>query len=235
MKIDKKGPFNRKTTRLKNWDYRNDSVYFITMCTSDREHYFGKIKDGKMHLSNVGVLANVLWYEIKNHSKNVILDEFVVMPDHIHGILIIDGNDKERQEFQVSSDFLDFPAPPVPVGTGHALSQRYENALSQPKENALSQPNDNALSQRYENALSQPKENALSQREKRFQNIGKNSVSSIIGSYKSAVTKHANRLDLEFKWQQRFYDRIIRDEFELRNVRNYINRNIEKWDIEKNQ
>jgi REP element-mobilizing transposase RayT len=198
MKIRNVATLNRKTTRLKNWDYRKDAIYFITMCTANREQFFGEIINGKMHLSNIGVLANVLWYEIKNHSKNVILDEFVVMPDHIHGIIIIEGNDRESLNFQ---DSLDFSVSSVgtghdiPVGTGHALSQR----------------------------------------EKRFQNIGKNSVSSIIGSYKSAVTKHSNRLGLEFKWQQRFYDRIIRDELELGNVRNYINRNIEKWEREKNQ
>jgi REP element-mobilizing transposase RayT len=217
MKIRNVGTFSRKTTRLKNWDYRKDAIYFITMCTANREQFFGKIINGKMHLSNIGVLANVLWFEIKNHSKNVILDEFVVMPDHIHGIIIIEGNDRESSNFQDSPDFSvpsigkgrDLPEGTGQinrVGTWHALSQRSSRI-----------------------------ESSLSQREKRFQNIGKNSVSSIIGSYKSAVTKHSNRLGLEFKWQQRFYDRIIRDELELGNVRNYINRNIEKWEREKNQ
>jgi REP element-mobilizing transposase RayT len=53
---------------------------------------FGKIVNGKMKLSNVGIIADILWYEIKNHAKNVVLHEFVVMPNHIHGIIEIVHN-----------------------------------------------------------------------------------------------------------------------------------------------
>ncbi len=91
---------NRKIIRLQTWDYRWAGSYFITICTQNRTNYFGEILHGKMQLSHVGVIANILWYEIKNRSKNVELGEFVVMPNHIHGILIL--NDA--------------------VGTGHALS-----------------------------------------------------------------------------------------------------------------
>ncbi|MFN5149051.1 MAG: transposase, partial [Flavobacteriia bacterium] len=66
----------------------------------------------------------------------------------------------------------------------------------------------------------------------RFQNIGNNSVSSIIGSYKSAVTKHARRLGYDFNWQTRFYDHIIRDEIGLNTIRNYIDQNVRNWKSE---
>jgi REP element-mobilizing transposase RayT len=56
----------------------------------DREHFFGEIKNGKMILSPTGVIADLLWHEITNHSKFVELGDFVVMPNHIHGILILD-------------------------------------------------------------------------------------------------------------------------------------------------
>jgi REP element-mobilizing transposase RayT len=78
-----------KQIRLANWDYRSSAAYFITICTQDRTHYFGKITDGKMNLSQLGILADVFWHEIKNHAKDIELGEFVVMPDHIHGILIL--------------------------------------------------------------------------------------------------------------------------------------------------
>jgi len=67
-------------------------AYFITICTQNRECYFGEIKNKKMILSPTGAIADVLWYEIKNHVKNIELGEFVVMPNHIHGILILNGN-----------------------------------------------------------------------------------------------------------------------------------------------
>lgn len=91
--------FNNKyrtsSVRLQNWDYRWDGYYFITICTKDKEEYFGKIENGEMILSSLGVIANVLWYEIKNHAKNIELDAFVVMPNHIHGILILSRNETD--------------------------------------------------------------------------------------------------------------------------------------------
>ena len=80
-----------QSARLKGYDYTHEGFYFITICTHNREHYFGEIIDRKMILSNIGVLADVFWHEIKNHSKNVELHQFVVMPNHIHGILEIVG------------------------------------------------------------------------------------------------------------------------------------------------
>ncbi len=65
--------------------------------------------------------------------------------------------------------------------------------------------------------------------QKRFQNQGKNTISSIVGSYKSAVTKHANRMQLEFGWQPLFYDQIIRDERSFRNISEYIRKNPMNW------
>ena len=81
------------SARLQNWDYRWNANYFITICTAKQEHYFGNISDCIMQLSHVGVLADVFWCEIKNHAKNVELDAFVVMPNHVHGILVL--NDKK--------------------------------------------------------------------------------------------------------------------------------------------
>lgn len=63
----------------------------------------------------------------------------------------------------------------------------------------------------------------------RFQNIGKNSISSIVGGYKAAVTKHANRLGYEFGWQTRFHDHIIRDEKAFDKISNYIINNPSNW------
>ncbi len=66
--------------------------------------------------------------------------------------------------------------------------------------------------------------------EKRFQNQGKNTLSSIVGSYKSAVSKHIHRLGYEFHWQSRFHDHVIRDEETYYKIKNYIQNNPSKWD-----
>ncbi|MCC6289779.1 MAG: transposase [Chitinophagaceae bacterium] len=192
------------STRLQNWDYRWNAPYFITICTQNREKYFGEIENGKMILSKQGMLADVLWYEIQHHAKNIDLDEFVVMPNHIHGILILNGNDGKH-----GNDGGNNRNDGDNVETRHALSLQ------------LKQP---------EPSPSQPPPTIGQQR---FQNQGKNSVSSIIGSYKSAVTKHANRLDLAFGWQARFHEHIIRDEAEYRRIKNYIANNPAKWEEDK--
>src|SRR5512145_591805 len=112
------------STRLANWDYRWNAPYYITICTKHREHYFGHIVDGKMELSSIGIIADVLWHEIKNHTRNVELDAFVVMPNHIHGILIINDdlmkpwndngtNSNSERNFRFETD---------PVETLHATS-----------------------------------------------------------------------------------------------------------------
>jgi REP element-mobilizing transposase RayT len=174
-----KGKYRTTSLRLQTWDYGWNGAYFITICTERMQHFFGEIENGKMHLSPLGALADVLWHEIKSHSKNVELDEFVVMPNHIHGILILKAPHTGDENAQKQ--------------TRHALSL------------------DGTPGQ------------------KRFQDQGKNTISSIVGGYKSAVTKHANRLGYKFKWQKLFWDVIIRNDRSYQNIKNYIIKNPENW------
>ncbi len=83
---------HRKRNRLKNYDYSQNGNYFITICTKDRINYFGEIIDGEMILNKYGKIANKYWMEIPLHYKNIFIDEFIIMPNHIHGIIIIDRN-----------------------------------------------------------------------------------------------------------------------------------------------
>ena len=171
-----------ESTRLKNWDYARQGAYFITICTKDRIHYFGEIENGKMNYSPIGAIADVLWYEIKNRTNNVELGEFVVVPNHIHGILFLIDN-------------------PI-VETLHATS------LQQLPKPQLQIPTNEKM------GIISPK---------------KGSVSTIIRSYKSAAAKHANRLGLDFLWQSRFHDHIIRDDKSFNNITEYILYNPLTW------
>lgn len=87
-----RGKYRNESARLQTWNYASDAAYFITICTKNRIHYFGKIQHAKMQFTPAGAIAHVLWNEMKNHAKNIVLGEFVVMPNHIHGILILNGN-----------------------------------------------------------------------------------------------------------------------------------------------
>jgi putative transposase len=83
---------DHKHYRLSGRTYTEAGNYFITICTSNREEYLGKIEKGKMILSPIGKIANELWNELSQIYSNIVLDEFVVMPDHIHGIIMIKNN-----------------------------------------------------------------------------------------------------------------------------------------------
>ncbi len=89
-----KSKYRIQSTRAQWWDYGWNGAYFITICTKNREHFFGEIADGKMILSNAGIIADIFWHEISNHFLFVELGKFVVMPNHIHGILILDKPDE---------------------------------------------------------------------------------------------------------------------------------------------
>ncbi len=89
-----KNKYRIESARLKNWDYSSVGMYFITVCTDNREHFFGECLDGKMKLSTIGAMVQGFWYEIPKHFPHVALGEFVVMPNHIHGILVLNNIDK---------------------------------------------------------------------------------------------------------------------------------------------
>jgi putative transposase len=80
------------SARLQNWDYGSNGAYFITICTKEMQHFFGKVVDKKMILNSVGVLAEEYWIEILKQFPYAEFGNFQIMPNHIHGILIIASN-----------------------------------------------------------------------------------------------------------------------------------------------
>ena len=82
---------NRKLNRLPQYDYSSEGYYFVTVCTKDREERFGEIENGKMVLNEYGKLAKMQWQEMPKHFQSIQLDEYVIMPNHIHGIIIINN------------------------------------------------------------------------------------------------------------------------------------------------
>ncbi|MBN2703308.1 MAG: transposase [Pontiellaceae bacterium] len=80
---------NRRSIRLREYDYSRAGAYFVTACTQGRAFLFGDIADGQMRLNDAGRVVEQCWNEIPAHFPHVALDEFVVMPNHVHGILLI--------------------------------------------------------------------------------------------------------------------------------------------------
>ena len=80
---------HRKSIRLKGHDYSQAGLYFITICVQDRACLFGKVVNGEMKLNDAGVMVKNEWLKLPQRFPNIQLHEFVVMPNHIHGILIL--------------------------------------------------------------------------------------------------------------------------------------------------
>lgn len=91
MSADKfAGKYRIPSARAVWWDYGADAAYFITICTQDKHHYFGEVINAAMDLTEIGHIAVQYWQDIPSHFPFVRLDVFVVMPNHVHGIVIID-------------------------------------------------------------------------------------------------------------------------------------------------
>ncbi len=93
----------RKPNRLRDYDYSRDGYYFITICTRGRKEFFGNIKEGKINLNRYGEIVNQCGRDLPRHYPNCSLDSFVVMPNHVHGIIVIDN------ENVVGNGFKPFP------------------------------------------------------------------------------------------------------------------------------
>ena len=80
---------HRKPNRLKNYDYSSGGYYFVTTCVYKRENSFGYIENGKMILNQYGKIIEKCYMDLINHYQNCSLDKFVIMPNHIHGIIVV--------------------------------------------------------------------------------------------------------------------------------------------------
>jgi len=149
------------------FSYASTASYFVTLCTKDRQHYFGALLNGELHLSAIGKICEECLNNLPLKYSFIRLDEYVIMPNHMHAIFTINNPGKERMLH-----------------------------------------------------------------EKRFQ-PEKESLSSVIRNFKSTVTllvrRNISAMDV---WQPRFFDRIVRDENELRRIRTYIRNNPARWKID---
>ncbi len=83
---------HRQSIRLKGYDYSTSGAYFITICTHDREHLFGGIVNEMMEFNTCGDIARSHWQQLAQYHPNIIMDELIVMPNHLHGIIILESS-----------------------------------------------------------------------------------------------------------------------------------------------
>ena len=200
-----------ESARLEGYDYSSEGMYFITINTERHQRYFGKIVEGKMLPTEIGKIAHEEWFrtlEIRN-DMNLQLHEFVVMPNHIHGIIEIGKN-----KFNVTHPRRD---------ATHGVSHKDHNI-----DKIDSLGNDENFVRDIDATHGVSHKDQKLVYKNTFSPQSKN-IASIIRGYKSAVTKHAHILGKEFSWQTRYYDHIIRDYKEYTRIANYIKFNVDNW------
>lgn len=190
-----KNKYRIQSARLKGWDYSDDGAYFITICTQNWQQFFGNVNNRGMQLSEIGEIAEKYWKEIPNHFPSILLNNFVVMPNHVHGVLIITETETLSNSQQIE--------------TLHSTSKSTRPKV---KSNYLKNTKNKKLSD------ISPK-------------VG--SISTIIRSYKSAVTKQARLINKSFAWQARFHDHLIRNNKSYDTIINYIETNPYHWEDDK--
>ena len=166
---------HRKSIRLRGYDYSQNGAYFVTICTKDRELYFEKYR-------GLQGIVRQQWEELPQGFPNLTLDEFIIMPNHVHGIFIV-GTGRSAKN----------------VGATLAVAQN-NGAGARPAP----------------------------------------TVGEIVGTFKSLCIHDwlthikEKKIDVAGKlWQRNYYEHVIRNEDELNKIREYIQNNPLKWDLDK--
>ena len=196
------------SNRLQGWDYGNNGSYFITICTKNREHFFGEIQNNEMQLNEMGKLAEQYWIEIPDHFPFIELGNFVVMPNHVHGILIIDKSVETRLIASLQTTPTPATTPPATPTPATTPPTTMNPVTKQPiietaKKTGGFAGNKNPMI--HEN------------------------ISRIIRWYKGRCTFEIKKIHSGFAWQSRFHDHLIRDMQSFERIQNYIANNVLNW------
>jgi len=195
----------RRSVRLNNYDYSLEGAYFVTICTANRKLFFGEVLEDAVILNQYGKIARDEWIRTAEVRDNVEIDEFVIMPNHIHGIIIILPNSNSHGHMVENS----VANTDNPMGLSHTPVAR--SIEPSPQTGQCDWP-----------LHVMPKS-------------PKNNLGAFIRGYKSAVTSAVLKLSdsKNSVWQRNYHEHIIRNEEDLSKVRNYIRRNPANWKDDK--
>lgn len=220
----------RCSTRLKDYDYSQCGMYFITICTASKHCLFCTNSENSANLSHIGKIARDCWLKVPSHFRNAKLDEFVVMPNHIHGIIVLTDNEEKRAE-NIQ------PLQNKSIQENPTQNNSIETSLTQnDSKSKQSEININVGVQYIEPNSPQNRFQHIepTSTQNRFQHITPRSIGSIVRSYKAAVTRQCRKDEIcEIVWQRNFYERVIRSEKELNCLREYIVNNPLNWSLDR--
>lgn len=235
------GKYRIPSARAAWWDYGNNGAYFVTICTAGHRHFFGTIIDERMVLNDLGKIVHDEWVKTIEVRKdmNLQMDEFVVMPNHFHAIIIIGDNEYNstaRRDATLGVSDAKSDVSEIRPDVSDSISAVLDGQSIHPS-NLTDVPNRivnqgvNDAKYRIRDAKRRVSTEGV-QMNNRFGPQSKN-LASIIRGFKSAVTTQVRLIDLNFKWQERFHDHIIRDDEEYRMIAHYIVNNPANWRKDK--
>ena len=247
------GKYRIPSARAPWWDYANDGAYFVTICTAHRECCFGDVADGKMHFSTLGQIANNIWEEIPRQFPYAELGEYQVMPNHVHGIIVINGNSGRDAINRVSTPRnaeTNAPIAKTTASIAETDASIAETDASIAETTASIAETDASIAETNapiakttasiaETDASIAETDAYNADETPGGITGNNNpmlndnLSRILRWYKGRVTFECHQTDAKFGWQERFYDIIIRDTASYHRISEYIINNPAKWDTDK--
>ncbi len=227
--------FNNKyripSARLQSWDYGADGAYFITICTQNRRHLFGKVVNGEMQLNELGKLAEKYWLEIPNHFSFIELGNFVIMPNHTHGILIIDVHTPNVQTPKLGVSIHDISDGDTTNDTTNVQTTKLGVSADDISDGDTTDDTTNVQTTKLGVSADDISDGDTTN--VKTPNLGVSTIGTIINQYKRIVTINARKIYADFGWQSRFHDHIIRDERAFKNIQNYIANNPMNWDKDK--
>lgn len=207
---------HRRSIRLREYDYSSTGAYFVTICTQGRECLFGQVLDGTLHLNDAGRMVSEWWLKLPGKFPGVALNEYMIMPNHFHGIVMINDAETVGADPRVRPDVAD---PCVctyygkDVGADPCVCPDYDMP-----ENA----GGHVGPEKMGGHTGPPLQRVVQW----FKTMTTNAY--ICGVNEHGWPPFAGRL-----WQRNYYERVIRDERELAAARKYIVENPLKWHLDR--
>lgn len=203
MKFDP-NKHHRRSIRLAGYDYTLPGAYFVTVDTWNREHLFGTVLAGEMVLTRLGQIVQQAWDDLPNHYPNVLLDAFCVMPDHIHGIIILKDMRRGGSVRPIGEPGISIAGKPSPSA----------EALTRP---GIISNTPSSAPARHSPLRASQRPHALPEIVRGFKTYSARRVNHVRSSPGAPV------------WQRNYYEHIVRGEEEWESIRLYIRNNPLEW------
>jgi len=227
---------HRRSIRLKDYNYSQNGLYFITICTKNRECLFGEIINEEMQLNKTGKIIEKCWLEIPQHYPKITLHQHIVMPNHFHAIIEIAADSTQKNIVENAIVGVEYFRPNNSPNnqTKNIVENVVDNVGAEyfPPNNEISpenSPKTNGVDVRWvgiQNVGIQRVENIRPLQSKPRPNCNSGTLGAIIRGFKIGATKNIGFSVL----QRNYHEHIIRNEKSLQIISEYIANNPAKWE-----